>query len=122
MELSTSKAFFEISCGNELIQYNSLRERWLCLKDFFKKTLLLPFALLFKVYKTFFRAAGLFFAALFMAATLGTSSFTRQLFIHRASTLAADLADWILYPLALAVCFGKLLLALVIHPDIYFNR
>ena len=125
MELSSyanSQAFFEISSGAELIQFNTLRERWLCLKDFLIKTAILPFALLFKASKTFFRLAGILFAAGFLIATLGTSSSGREFFIERTSIFAKDLADWVLFTLAVAVWFIKLLLALMIHPDIYFSR
>ncbi len=121
MELSTSQAFFEISSGPNLI-HNSLRQRLLCVKDFLKKAALLPFALLFKIYKTLFRSAGLFFSLLFLIATFGASSSIRKIFFERASALSKDLADWILYPFAVAVCLGRLLLGLTIHPDLYFNR
>lgn len=125
MELSfyaNSQAFFEISSGPELIQLNTLKERGACLKDFLKKMAILPFALGFKALKTGFRVCGLMAAGLFLLFTCGATSAGRKFFVERVSLLAKDLADWVLFPFAVLVCFARLLLAFAIHPDLYFKN
>ena len=61
-------------------------------------------------------------AALFLVATLGVSSSGRELFIERVSFLAKDLADWVLFPLAIGVWIFRFLLAVTVHPAFYFKN
>jgi tetrahydromethanopterin S-methyltransferase subunit G len=114
-----SSYFFEINNGPYLV--NNLSSRLFCIKDFFKKVLFLPLALIQKLAKTAGRAVGVCFGALVILITVGSSPAARELFVNRVGALAKDLADWILLPFALLGCFFRLLLALFIHPSFYFN-
>ncbi|HSX25488.1 MAG TPA: hypothetical protein VLE89_00595 [Chlamydiales bacterium] len=121
MEFSNSKDFFEIA-DEDLVQLNTFHGRLLCLKDFLKRLAILPFALLYKAYKTFFRALGVLLTAGLILITLGTSCRLRELFVERVSSFAKDLADWLLLPFAILTCFFRLILAFAIHPQMYFNH
>ena len=118
---SSSQSFFEIASLAQEIEGHSFRGRLLCLQDFLKKLGILPFALAFKAFKTFFRALGVFWSAGLILITLGFFSGIRNFFVERVSALAKDLADWILLPFALLSCFCKLILAFLIHPSFYFK-
>lgn len=119
MNYSDSQSFFEISNGPYLD--NSIRGRFLCVKDFLKRIAILPFALLKKMYRTFFRSLGVCLGVLLIAATAGSSAAVRTYFVERMGSLARDLADWILLPIALFSCFVRLLMGLSFHPSFYFN-
>ena len=119
MHYSDSQSFFEIS--NRPQVENTLDARLMCLKDFLKKCAVFPFALLVEVLKTLWRGVGVCFGALLIVITLASSSGARAFFIERVSIFAKDLADWILMPFALIVCFFRLILAFVIHPNLYFT-
>jgi hypothetical protein len=112
-----SREFFEISIGPQF--ENTLRARLLCLQDFFKKCAVFPLALLGKACKTFFRFVGVCFSSLLVLITLGGFASARELFVDRVAILAKDLADWILLPLALIFSFLRLILAILVHPNIY---
>jgi len=121
---SESQAFFEFSkevSDPELGDFYSLKGRLRCLAALCEKALILPFALVFKIYKTFFRSVSLFFGAALLLATLGTSGGAREFFVRRFSILAKDLADWFLYPFAALSCMAKLLFAGLVHPAFYFR-
>jgi hypothetical protein len=100
---------------------NSLGARFLCVKDFLKRLLCFPAILVGKILKTALRLVLIPCAALLVLLTLGSSAAFRKLFVDRIVTLAKDLADWVLMPFAITLCFLRLLLALFIHPDFYFN-
>lgn len=119
MICTDSREFFEISIGPQ--PDNTLQARMQCVKDFLKRCLGFPFALIGKFCRTIFRAISIVFAALFVVFTLGSSSGARDLFIDRIVIFAKDLADWILLPFAILLCFIRLILALFIHPELYFN-
>lgn len=119
MYCTTSKDFFEIS--DHIQQPNTLRARFLCLKDFFKRCLVFPFALVVKALKTVVRAASICLGLMFVLITLGSYSRAREVFVNRVSVLAKDLADWFLLPFAIVACFCRLILAILIHPKLYFN-
>jgi hypothetical protein len=119
MNYSDSQNFFEISNGPYLD--NSFRGRLLCVKDFLKRCAILPFALLAKAYKTFFRSVGVCFGAILVVITVGSSPMARTFFVERISSLARDLADWILLPIALFSWFVRLIMGLSFHPQFYFN-
>lgn len=114
-----SQKFFEISIGPQ--DPNFLKSRLKCLGDFFKKCLFFPLALIAKLGKTVLRSTAIFFSFLLLLVTLGNSRVARELFIHRIVIFAKDVADWILLPFALAWCVLRLFLALIIHPQFYFN-
>lgn len=121
---SDSKTYFEPEdeiSDPEVADFQSLRGRFLCLTALFEKLLLLPFALFAKACKTFFRILGVFFSAFFLIATLGASYGIRDFFIQRVTSLARDLADWVLLPFAVLTCFCRLLLACLIHPALFFH-
>ena len=119
MYYANSSEYFEISIGPQ--PDNTLQARLLCLKDFLKRCAIFPFALIAKACKTLFRFTGICFGALFVLITLGSSYGARAMFIERITCFAKDLADWVLLPLALLLCFLRLLLALLIHPTFYSN-
>jgi len=119
MKLSESICFFEVSNGPQLD--NSFRSRYLCVKDFLKKVILFPFALLSKASKTILRGTLLAWAMALLLITIGTSATVRQFFPERISSFAKDIADWILFPFAVVSRFARLLLAFLIHPNFYFN-
>jgi hypothetical protein len=119
MQCVDSNSFFEVARNLDL--ENGIKGRILCLKDFFKKCLLLPFALVFKGLRTVSRFMGIILIINFLLLTLGSSASIRRLFIQSMSGFAKDLADWILLPLAFVGCFLRLLMALFLHPNIYFN-
>lgn len=108
-----SRAFFEVSSEGPAFKATRLQ----CLKDFLKKCFCLPFALAAKIGRTFFRFVGVFIGAISLILTLGGA---RRFFIDRVSSLAQDLADWVMYPFAIAVRFVRLLIAIV-HPKVYFS-
>ncbi len=120
-EYSDSKSFFEISVENEVALFNSGQARFLCLKDFFKRLLILPMALVLKACKTLFRYLGVLIGFIFLLLTLGSSEGIREYFVERISALAHDLTDWVLLPLAIISSFLRLLLAFAVHPNLYFN-
>ena len=119
MHSASSSDFFEISIGPQ--PENNWKARLECIKDFLKRCAIFPFALLKKICKTFFRFLGLALGACLVLLTLGSSVSARELFVERIAIFAKDLADWILLPLALVLCFLRLILALLIHPTFYSN-
>jgi hypothetical protein len=108
-----SKAFFEVSSEELPFQASRLK----CIKDFLKKCFFLPFALVAKIALTFFRFVGVFIGAVCLILPLGGA---RRLFIDRVSSLAHDLADWVMYPFAIAVRCARLVVALI-DPKAYFS-
>lgn len=127
MDLSafaSSKAFFEFSSDNldpKMAEFHSMKGRAQCFAALLEKLVILPFAVLFKLYKTFFRSVGVVFSAVILLATFGTSEAAREFFVRRVSSLATDLADWVIYPFAIFICFSKLILASIVHPALYFR-
>ncbi len=119
MEISNSQYFFEVSNGPHL--ENTFAGRLLCVKDFLKRVATLPFALLYKVYRTLGKGVGVAFSALFVLLTVGSSPAAREFFLRRITAFTKDLADWIFFPFAVVGCFLRLLMALAIHPTFYFN-
>lgn len=119
MQYTESRAFFEISSGAVLT--NSIKGRLLCLKDFCKRLIALPFALFGKAFKTFFRVIGVGLAILCVICTVATSLRAREFFVERVSSLAKDLADWLLLPFALIGYIFRLIVALSVNPNYYFN-
>jgi hypothetical protein len=119
MYYANSSEFFEISIGPQ--PDNTFQARLLCIKDFLKRCVVFPFALLVKACKTILRFVGICFSAGLVLVTLGSSFRARTLFIERITCFAKDLADWVLLPFALLLCFIRLILALVIHPTFYSN-
>jgi hypothetical protein len=52
--------------------------------------------------------------------TLCSSEPVRALFVRRVGSFAQDLADWVIWPVAVVGCLGRLLLAAIIHPALYY--
>jgi len=115
-----SSEFFEIP--RIVPQRSGFVARYCCVKDFLKKCAIFPFALLYKASKTIFRVLGVFFSLACILFTLGSCGRIREMFTNRMSALAKDLADWVLLPFAVLICFVRLILGFVIHPNLYFNR
>lgn len=117
-EFAQSKGFFEIA---HHIAHPRAGQRLFFVKTFFVLLAALPCVIVYKAGRSSFRATGLLLSASWLGATLGLAGGIRTLFIKRFSSMAADLADWILYPLALATCFARLLLASLVHPALFFR-
>ncbi len=98
---SKFKALFEIS---KHVLHEGRRD---LLKTFFKVIGRLPLAILYKFWITLLKGAAVFASAFFLGVTLGISKGLRDLFVQRVSCLAANLADWVLYPFAIATCFSR---------------
>ncbi len=121
---SVSDGFF--LCSEPLVEpgiaaFDSMRGRGLSLLNFFEKLAIVPFAFLFKLCRTYFRLLGLTFSALFLLVTLCSSMTVREFFVRRVAIFAADLADWVLWPIAVVSCLARLLLAAFVHPALYFG-
>jgi len=68
----------------------------------------LPLTLVYKLIRTFLRTIGLAFSLFLLILTFGSSCGICDLFLRRTSILAADLADWVIYPFALLSRFVKM--------------
>ena len=99
-----------------LVKNGDSQDRKVFLKTFLSFLLILPFALAYKLCRSFFRLVGFGLSFSFLIVSLGCSEGVRRFFLRRVSLLAFDLADWILYPLSYIVCLFKLLLAVLVHP------
>lgn len=119
MHCLQSRDFFELSVGPQPEGF--LSARLFCLKDFFKRVVRFPFALLAKAVCTVKHFLGIGFSLFFLLLTLGSSRKVRERFVEKFSLFAKDLADWVLLPLALISWFIRLLLSVLIHPNFYFN-
>ncbi len=102
-------------------QFYSIKGRFQSLFSLIKKLAILPFALLAKGAKTFFRLMGFSFSIVTVLVTLGKSSTFRRFLEKRAHRLSLDLVDWIFYPLALTICVAKHVLAILVHPKIHYS-
>ncbi len=119
MGFSSSRAYLErdrITVDPSLSRFQSLQGRLFCIKIAFKKLLILPAAFLYKVCRTVFKTTAATFSIGLLFLTLGVSDGVRDFFVQRFCSLALDLADWILFPFAILICFSKLLLASTVHP------
>ncbi len=94
----------------------SLKGRFITLLGLGKKILILPFALFFKVYKSFFKIIKVLATLTYVFLTLGLSKDTRRNFAEKLSFLGKDLADWIIFPLALFIFLLRHLLGATLHP------
>jgi len=88
---------------------------------FFQKLLALPVAIVWKLYRTVCSVAGVGFATMLLILTFCSDSGIRAFFRNKVMNLAKDVADWLLWPVALLFCFGRLLLAATVHPALYFG-
>jgi hypothetical protein len=119
MSFSESISLLNISANGKL--ENTFEARLLCVKNFLKKTLTLPFTLIFKLSKTLFRCLGAVFASFLLLMSLANSAMLREFFVERVHALTKDLIDWVFLPFALIIRFFKFMAALFIHPKLYFN-
>ena len=103
--LAESRTMYEIS--NHVLH----KERFDFIKIIFWVIAALPLAVIYKLWFTLLKGAGVAAAGFFLAATLGFSNGFRELFVKRVSSFAANLADWVLYPFAVTACFSRLLFA-----------
>ena len=123
-ESADSKTYFDLLNSVDprgFHQENPVRSRLFALAVFFELFLFLPFGIFYKLYKTFFRALGLGWAAGLLLLTLGTSNSTREFFLRRIGSLAKDFGDWVLFPFAVLSCLGRLLLAAAFSPSLFFR-
>ena len=103
MKSSHSQLFFDLS------KENFGRRRLACLKEFCIHIVLLPFALIAKVYKTFFSLLAVAVSASAVVISLGLSVSSRDWFIRCMVHLAKDLSDWFLWPVSVVICLMRLL-------------
>jgi hypothetical protein len=111
-DLLASQTYFDVS------NYVLHVRRFEFVKTFLWVLAALPFALLYKMWRTLLKGAGVLAVGLFLAATFGISRGLRELFVSLVSSFAANLADWVLLPFALLSCLLKLILASVVHPSL----
>lgn len=124
MDISCSRTFFEFTGETSdltISDFHSCKGRLCCLGALFEVIGLLPFALMYKVYKTFLVAVGLALSAGLLLLTLGCAGGVREWFVSRVSCLAKNVADWVLFPFAILSCCAKLLFASFINPNLYFT-
>lgn len=120
-EITSSRAFLEHDPAFTIHEGNALKSRIFCLSLLIKKLLLLPFTLSAKALGTFFRILGIGFGLSSLLFTLGLASSARHFLLKRALSLGSDLADWLLFPFAIALCFLKLILGGLVSPSIYYQ-
>lgn len=118
---TVSNTFFEGTAPEVWVATDSLQARLLCLKDFLKTVCLFPFALCFKLYTTFVQLFAVLVALFSLLFSLGHSSEARHFFLERFTSLAKDLADWLLFPLSLIHYSIRFLLGSLVHPAYYFQ-
>jgi hypothetical protein len=123
-QFSSSENFF--NCKEPLAEagvaeFNSWRGRGKAMLRFYQQMGIIPLAFLAKFFRTCMSALGLGFASSLLVLTLCCESGIRGFFLKKFTCFAKDLADWILWPAAITVCLGRLLLAATIHPALYFS-
>lgn len=123
-QFASSEHFF--TCREPLAEpgladFSSLRGRGKALISFFKKIFTIPLAGIAKLCRTLFSFLGLGFAAFLLIATLFLDSGIREFFLKKVTRVAQELADWVLWPVAIVLCLGRLLLAATVHPALYFG-
>jgi len=123
-QFASSEQFF--TCREPLAEpgladFGSLRGRGKALIGFFKQIFTIPLAGIAKLCRTFLSILGLGFAAFLLIATLFLDRGIREFFLKKVTRLAQELADWVLWPVAIVLCLGRLLLAATIHPALYFG-
>lgn len=104
-----------------VLSFGSFEGRLICLSLFIEKLFMLPLVLFCKSYKTLFRLLAASVGAAFLILSAGISVRAREFFIRRWAVLSKDLADWVLFPIAAATCFVRLLLSSTIHPALYLK-
>lgn len=120
----TSEGFFSCSeslSDPEMASFDSVKGRLLSFARFIETGMIVPISLGCKLLRTFFRGVGVVFMTGLLVASLFSSSTIRELFVRRVKILAEDLADWVLWPVAVVSCLGRLLLAAFVHPALYFG-
>ncbi len=121
---ASSEGFFscwEPLSSPEVSSFFSLRGRGMAIMNFFEKLIIVPLAFIYKLCKTFFSILILFLSLTFLLCTLCAVSNARKFFIKRISSLVADLADWIFWPIGVLFCLGRLALAATVHPAVYYR-
>lgn len=117
--ITTSSAFFECDPSFTIHEKHPIKSRLFCLSLLLKKALLLPLTLTGKAISTLFRILGLSLSITTLFLTLGFSESAREFFKNRMSCLGLDIADWIIFPFAILICFVKLILGGIVNPLIY---
>jgi len=121
---ASSEALFHCSeplARPEIAEFRSLSGRRSVLIYFLKALLLIPLAGLYKLYRTALTICGVLFSIAALALTLCTSLASREFFLNKMAQLAKELADWMLWPIGVVFCLGRLLLAVSVHPAFYFH-
>jgi hypothetical protein len=121
---SSSESLFQ--CKEPLVdpkvsEFNSWRGRGMAIGRFFQKIAILPLAFLAKLFRTSVAILGLGFAFSLLILTFGYEGGIRGFFLKKILCLATEIADWVLWPLAVVYCLGRLLLAATVHPALYFG-
>ena len=118
LAFSTSKRYFEIS---DYIDPPLVDSRSFFAKRLLQIALIFPLAIGLKFCKTLLRLLSVALSAGFVILTLGGAAGLRSLFLRRVASFAEDMADWVLYPLAIVSCLSRLALAILVHPSLFFR-
>ena len=121
---ASSEGFFNCSeplSAPEISEFQSIRGRGRALLNFFEKLAIVPLAFVCKLCKTFFSLLGLGLSIGLLVITLCSLSGVRAFFVSRIAALAADLADWVIWPIGVIYCLARLALAATVHPALYFH-
>lgn len=121
MSLNSFCEFGNDGFSSELGTFRSLEGRFCCFKTLIQKITFLPFALAFKAFVTLFRVVGFVMATAFFIATLGRSLKAQEFFSRRATFIAKDLVDWIVFPFIVITGLFRLFLGSTLHPAVYFH-
>ncbi|MDE3045040.1 MAG: hypothetical protein KGJ02_00115 [Verrucomicrobiota bacterium] len=121
---SLSEGFFSCSeplVNPEVTEFKSIKGRLSAFLNLLDKLALVPLAFFYKLYKSFFCCLRVGVGAIGLFLTFGMAPLIREFFVEHVSLLARDLADWVLWPMAVLTCLGRLLLATLVHPALYFG-
>jgi len=124
VQFTNSEGFFNCSeplSAPEITGFQSILGRRKALLKFFEKLAIVPLAFVCKLGKTIFSFLGLGLSIALLVITLFAISGLRAFFVSRIASLAADLADWIIWPIGVLFCLSRLALAATVHPALYFH-
>ena len=119
-----SKAFLEPDyplIDPSVLRFLSLKGRGICIKNFLKTLSVLPFALLYKVAKTFFVTCKLALSIALSVFTLGLSERVKRFFLNSLEKFGNEAYDWLVYPFAFLICILRQIFGILFHPRICFK-
>ncbi len=105
----------------ECIDFGSMKGRIFSLMAFFKIIILLPFVILGRSIRTFFKGLGVLFSMAGLVLCLGKSEGMRAFFLSRLVSFAQDIGDWFCFLFILALELCRAFFGFLIHPALYFH-